>query len=288
LAAGPAAAPVTAGAWVIAYDRLVAGNRDLYAVSAAGGAERRLTEHPGEDSLPRYTRDGRRLVFSSDRSGNWQVWELPAEGGPARRVRRNAAREWQADVAPDGKSLSLLSNISEFEKLWVMDLGTGRDRVVVEHGRNMKGGRAILGNTQWSLDGRQILFSSNVAFGHQIYLLDLATGKERRLSSVTAGGCEPRFSPDGRKVVYVVRRMWKKRSRLVEHDLASGAERVLVDWPALNYDPVYSPDGSELAFASNIDGDFALYRQRLSDGKAWRLTFGSGEARNPEYRPLPR
>ena len=56
---------------------------------------------------------------------------------------------------------------------------------------------------------------------------------------------------------------------------------------ALNYDPVYSPDGSELAFASNITGDWAIYRQRISDGRSWRVTFGPGPARNPDYRPAP-
>jgi len=74
-------------------------------------------------------------------------------------------------------------------------------------------------------------------------------------------------------------------SRLVEHDLASDEERTLVSWPALNYDPVYSPDGSELAFASNITGEYQVYRQRLADGRSWRVTFGPGLARYPDYRP---
>jgi Tol biopolymer transport system component len=76
-----------------------------------------------------------------------------------------------------------------------------------------------------------------------------------------------------------------ENSRLVEHDLASEKERALVDWPALNYDPVYSPDGSELAFASNITGDWVVYRQRIADGKSWRVTHGAGPARYPDYRP---
>jgi Tol biopolymer transport system component len=71
----------------------------------------------------------------------------------------------------------------------------------------------------------------------------------------------------------------------VEHDLATGKERVLVGWPALNYDPVYGPDGSELAFASNITGDWAVYRQRIADGRSWRVTHGAGPARYPDYRP---
>ena len=40
-------------------------------------------------------------------------------------------------------------------------------------------------------------------------------------------------------------------------------------------------------FKSNIGGHFAIYRQRLSDGQAWRVTFGPGDARYPDYRPRP-
>jgi len=109
---------------------------------------------------------------------------------------------------------------------------------------------------------------------------------EDGLAALTRGGCEPHFSRDGSKVVYVSRRHLKETSELVEHDLATGAERALVSWPALNYDPVYSPDGSELAFASNITDEYAVYRQRLSDRQAWRVTFGPGAARCPDYRPV--
>ena len=129
-------------------------------------------------------------------------------------------------------------------------------------------------------------FSSNHTIGHQIYVVDVATGEQRRLSSIGHGGCEPRFSRDGKKVVYVSRGHMRPTSRLVAYDLATGGETTLVDWPALNYDPVYSPDGSELAFASNVTGSYAIYRQRLSDGKAWRVTFAPGEARYPDYRPV--
>ena len=45
--------------------------------------------------------------------------------------------------------------------------------------------------------------------------------------------------------------------------------------------------GGCCSFASNISGEYALYRQRLSDGKAWQLTFGTGEARYPDYAPRP-
>ena len=281
----PRTAPAGGGApsaWEVAFEREAAGNVDLYVVPAGGGAARRLTDHPGADTLPRFRPDGARIVFTSDRTGRPQLWEVPAGGGEARRLRTNEATEYQADVSPDGKELAFLSNLGGPERLLVQNLGSEAAREIVRHGE-----RTIFGNPHWSPDGRFLTYSSNHRIGHQIYVVDVATGKERRISPMVTGGCEPRFSRDGSKVVYVSRGHRRPTSRLVEHDLATGEERALVSWPAFNYDPVYSPDGTELAFASNITGEYAIYRQRLSDGKAWRVTFGPGNARSPDYRPRP-
>lgn len=265
----------------IVFDRETAGATRLYLVATSGGPERALTQDPGGDSLARWSPDGERILFTSGRSGTPQVWEIRRDGRGMRRVRENTATEYQHDLAPDGFSLAFLSNLDGPERLLVQDLRNGSVREVARHGE-----RTIFGNPHWSPDGERIAFSSNHRVGHQIYLVEVASGEQRRVSPLTQGGCEPRFSRDGSRLVYVARGHLRPTSRLVEHELASGKERTLVDWPALNYDPVYSPDGAEIAFVSNIAGSYALYRQRLSDGKAWRVTFGAGDVRNPDYRPV--
>jgi Tol biopolymer transport system component len=278
--AAPVASEAAPPGGELVFEREVDGNLDLYLIPAGGGRERRLTDDPAEDGLARWTPDGSRIVFTSKRTGRYQLYEIGPEGGAPRRIRENAATEYQADVSPDGKTLAFLSNFEGPERLLLQDRASGAVRELVRHGE-----RTIFGNPHWSPDGRSITYSSNHRLGHQIYVVEVASGRERRISPVTSGGCEPRVSRDGRKVVYVSRRHLGEVSRLVEHDLASGEERALVSWPALNYDPVYSPDGSELAFASTITGEYQVYRQRLSDGRSWRVTFGPGLARYPDYRP---
>jgi TolB protein len=265
----------------LVYSRAIAeGKRALCVAPAEGGSERRLTDGSASDGLPRWTPDGRAVIFSSNRSGTWQLWQVPANGGRPTRLRTNSCDESQADLSPDGKTLAFLSNCDGPLSLWLMDLADAAPRLLVRHRR-----RAILGNPHWNRDGRRIVFSSNHDFGHQIYVVDAASGDERRLSGLLSGGCEPRFSPDGAEVVHVSRGHHGSTSRLIETDLASGEQKTLVDWPALNYDPVYSADGSELAFASNMTGEYQVYRVRLSDGKVYRVTTRPGEAREPDYRP---
>jgi Tol biopolymer transport system component len=264
----------------LVFEQDVGGNVDLYVIPAAGGTSRRLTEDTGHDSLARWMPDGQRIVFTSSRTGHPQLWELDVEGGPPRPVRENDATEYQADPSPDGKRLAFLTNLDGPERLVVMDRATGEVSDLVRHGQ-----KSIFGNPDWSPDATQIVFSSNWKIGHQIYVVDVASGETRRLSPLTSGGCEPRFDREGRRVAYTTRGHLGSTSRIVAHDLETGEEEVIVDWPALNYDVAFSPDGTEIAFASNISGTFAIYRQRLSDGKAWRVTFGDGDARYPDYRP---
>jgi TolB protein len=264
------------GAWTLVYEQENNGNVDLYLASAAGGPPVRLTKHPTFDGHARWMPDGKRLIFTSNRSGTPQLWELQADGGGLRRVRRNEAGESQPDPSPDGRQVAFLTDVDGPQVLMVMDLESGEATELVRH-RN----RTIFGNPHWSPDGSRIAFSSNWPSGHRSYVLDVATGE----AGIVARGCEPRFNREGTGIAYVSRRGGDETSKLVEVDLETGEERVLINWPAFNYDLAYSPDGSEVAFASNISGEWMIYRQRLSDGKAWQVTFDGGPARYPDYRP---
>jgi len=53
----------------------------LWRASVEGGEAVRLTEHAAQDTRPQFTPDGQRLVFSSNRSGSFQVYSMAASGG---------------------------------------------------------------------------------------------------------------------------------------------------------------------------------------------------------------
>ena len=67
------------GRW-IAFDSMTeAGDFDVLLIDAAGGPPRRLASTPYYESLPSWSRDGRFVYFSSNRSGRFEVWRVPAE-----------------------------------------------------------------------------------------------------------------------------------------------------------------------------------------------------------------
>ena len=77
---------------------------DLYSMPISGGTAQRLTEGMGHDMQPRFSPDGERIVFVSDRSGDNNVWLMPAAGGGAGARTRSQVlvRPALSSLAPDG------------------------------------------------------------------------------------------------------------------------------------------------------------------------------------------
>jgi Tol biopolymer transport system component len=73
----------------IAYDSYVGNSPDIHVIAAEGGTAQNVTNHPASDVTPSYSRDGRWIYFSSNRSGTFQIWRMPTGGGEAVQITRN-------------------------------------------------------------------------------------------------------------------------------------------------------------------------------------------------------
>src|SRR6185369_7601983 len=63
-----------------------AAEGDLWLVRDTGGIARRLTTHPGTETFPRFSPDGKWIAFSGEYDGNQDVFVVPTEGGEPRRL----------------------------------------------------------------------------------------------------------------------------------------------------------------------------------------------------------
>jgi tricorn protease len=123
------------GQW-IAFSAEYAGNTDVYVVPVDGGEPKRLTWHPGADSVQGWTPDGARVMFASGRA-TWapnaapRFWTVPVAGGPADPM--PIPRGYQGKISPDGRRLAYRMNNSWDEErrnyrggqnkpIWIVDL----------------------------------------------------------------------------------------------------------------------------------------------------------------------
>ena len=263
-------------AWELVFEREVAGNLDLYVDSRRRGPGAAPHRRPG-GGRPRALEPRTASGSSSPRkrTGHYQIYEVPAAGGAGpprpRATRRPSTRPTSRRTA---STLAFLSNLD----------GPGAPAAC----RTSRAGRCASScGTATRHDLRQPALEPRRALHHLLVELadrppDLRRGggdRRRSAASRRLTGRRLRAALQPRRAEGRLRepRPPRPTSRLVEHDLASGEERALVVVAGPQLRPrLLARTARELAFASNITGEYAVYRQRLSDGQAWRVTFGPG------------
>jgi serine/threonine protein kinase len=112
----------------------------------------------------------------------------------------------------------------------------------------------------------QIAFASSRSGAMEIWLMDVESGELQQITSIPEGACQPKWSPDGMKIVFIspcVRHLVTYPGASLFMINADGTGLVpLPNAPGGDYDPSWSPDGTQLAFTSlrkgGVPGIFIL------------------------------
>jgi TolB protein len=121
---------------VLSSDRFGSSNYDIFALDADGKNPRRLTTDPGLDNQPRWTPDGREIVFASTRSGSGQIYIMNADGSDARALTASLGGNQDPDVSPDGKRIAFSSGRDGNSEVYLMNVdGSGQTNVTLSKDR---------------------------------------------------------------------------------------------------------------------------------------------------------
>lgn len=157
----------------------------------------RLTFDSGLQSTPALSPDGRYVAFSSNRSGNSDLWVQPTDGsGSPIRVTDGISANWEPEWSPDGRYLAYRSEADGGGLFIVPALGgIGLQRKVATFGHF----------PHWSPDGSKLLFQTHhFGLGSRIFLIDVRDGTEPRevLATVTSKAdiLSAAWHPDGKRV----------------------------------------------------------------------------------------
>jgi len=106
-------------------------NSDIWVVASRGGVPVKLTNGPKRDDTPRWSPNGKRIAFISDRDGKPQIWLINVEGGEASEVTDVktgvAAFDWSpvgqkiAMIVPDGPTDEETKKIKEHDDVRIVD-----------------------------------------------------------------------------------------------------------------------------------------------------------------------
>src|ERR1051326_1307547 len=82
---------------------------DIWTANENGSGAERLTDHKARDIYPRFSPDGSRIAFSSNRAGNYDVFVMPAAGGKPRQLTFHSADDVVVGWTPDGRDVIFYS-----------------------------------------------------------------------------------------------------------------------------------------------------------------------------------
>ena len=271
-----------------------AGNPDghvrLYSIDLATGTISALTNATTwDDEQPRWSPDGRRLAFKSNRNGtdNYDLYVMDADGRNLVRITDDPAHDHDPTWLPDGESLvfsSARGSRADLYRVWLSDLHVVR---LTDHFP----GRAIM--PMVSPDGAWVAFAAQTlpqpdGWTYQIHVLELATNRTWPFDE-SGPACWPNWSPDGQSIAHVS--LMREPSVIQTLNSFGTSPQPLAGDPARwHYYPDWSPDGRLLAASvspehhEGEDWDLAIIDPTRAAAFR-RLTTGPGNDRLPDWRP---
>jgi Tol biopolymer transport system component len=198
------------GRWV-AFSTL-GGQEDLFVVRSDGTGYRQITDDAFRDRGPKWSPDGTRIAFYSDRSGRYETWAIRPDGSgrPEQLTKTTGPSRWDSEWSPDGKRLATTDGV----RTWIEDLARPLGERTAEPLPPLEGGHALVPRS-WSPDGTKIAgdLGFDISPG-SVTLLYSFSGKT--YSALPEGRGTPAWLRDSRRLLVA------RHDRLVLLDTRTG------------------------------------------------------------------
>jgi len=157
----------------------------------------RLTNTPGNDAFPIWSRDGTMILYQNDRDGAGDLYVIPADGSaPARRILASPFDEYPEAWTPDGTRV-LFTRVAAGRKaaIHIMPVDGSEEPAPLFASENYNWNPSI------SPDGRWLVYVSDSSGDPNVYARPFGRpGNPVRVS--VSGGSQPQWSPDGQTIYY--------------------------------------------------------------------------------------
>ena len=231
------------------------GNTDIWLHDVLRSTRERFTFDPAIDSTPTWSPDSSRVVFSSGRNQNRDLFIKPADGhADAEQLLATPSNEYVHDWSPDGRVLSYHKNTGFGADLWSLELSQDESdnkatlylqTTSVEH------------SSKFSRDGRYLAYLSRESGRDEVYVRTFPEAQGKRQVSFN-GGVQPRWSRDGKELFYVEGETLIAVSVTTEPRFEAGKAKRLFSDPNLTWQertmPQYdvSPDGQRFVMIEPV------------------------------------
>jgi TolB protein len=238
-----------------------------------------LTDGQSLVLAPRFSPDGRSVIFTSYRSGFPRIYELDMATLSARGFdEQPGTMTFAPRFTPDGKSIVYSLSQAGNTDLYALDLQSGQTRRLSE-------APSIETAPSFSPDGSQIVFESDRSGTQQLYIMPVGGGEPKRISFGAGRYGTPVWSPRGDLIAFTKQHAGRFHIGVMRVD---GSEERLLTSSFLDEGPTWAPNGRVIMFTretSGAGGAPALYSVDVS-GRNLKQVPSPGAASDPSWSPL--
>ena len=242
---------------------------DIYTMPLEGGKATPFTSGMAYETHPRYSPDGNKLLFTSDRAGNDNLWYIDLVKKDTVQVTKDKTGDVPgAHWTPDGEYI-IVSKGRRVSKLWMYHKDGGGGIQLNDAPATMKTIDPFV-----SPDGKKVYFSWRTGSWnynatlpqYQIGFYDFDKGKITSITSRYGSAFTPTLSKDGNWMVYGTR--WEDKTGLVIRNLKTGDEKWLAYPVQRDEQESIAPQGVLPAMAFTPDSKHVIASY---GGKFWKL-----------------
>jgi Tol biopolymer transport system component len=256
---------------------------------------KRLTYDAGRDVGAFYSPSGDRIVWVTDRLGNWTIWSMNPDGSGKKQLTSDDVISGWPSWSPDGKELTYWSwdVMTDTGDIWKMNTdGSGKVKLTTDG--------SFKGPPMWSPRGDRIAYTSELGGNLEVYVMNADGSGNRQITT----GHSPKYSvetrvtwhPDGERLYYqaLTFPIPERTYTIIPKDVAfveifmvnvdTGEEANLTPKLHENVRSV-SPDGEKLACISLRSKNYGLWVMNADGSSQTRLTWHGFGDRAPCFDP---
>ncbi len=263
-----------------------------------------------------------KILFQSDRDGDWEIYVMNADGSHVVQLTYNSASDEYPVWSPDGEQIAFKSNRDGNFEIYVMKADGTEQRRLSNHPSNDEDpawspdGKIITfqsdresaleiymmnadgseltqftktigknGLPAWSPDGTRMAYTGNRYLGWNVYVTDIDKTDDKRITD-GHGACRPDWSPDSEKLAFVSQKADGKGDIWMMNP--DGSEETQLTFDKANYDyyPAWSPDGKYITYAKTSDkktGNWEIYVMTSDGRRHVRITHHRARDKFPDW-----
>ncbi len=256
----------------------------LCLINPDGSGARQLTFDDTKDHFfASVAPEGASILFSSNRGGSYQIYELPLSGGEPLAL-TSGQNNFAPAVSPDGTTIVYTRNTGP--ELWDSELWlVNRDG---SNPRRLTAGSRGGWDASWSPDGTQILFATHHNGQIQMAVVTVASGEWQVITDLTGLRGRNDWSINNLLSTYIGS-PWAREIILFESD---GSNVRYLTEGGNNLAPSFSPDGNWIVYTSYVDNfrednGCEIYIMRVTGSDRRRLTENDYCDWQPRWGPTP-